>query len=108
MPETQTRSYRRLTDEDIARAKKLISEGMTVKVVSDNLGVSTATIYKLTRNGNEQKAAKQPKVKQSSEDTLVAKVRSTFDKLEAKVKFHQAKAAWYESQINALKGVLSN
>lgn len=108
MPATATRNYKRLSEEEIARARKLISEGMTVKVVADNLNVSVATIYKLTKNGDSQKSVNQPEVKQVKENTLAAKVKQTFEKLEAKVKFHQEKAEWFQSQVNELKGVFSS
>ena len=104
MSETATRKYKRLSKEEIARAKKLVSEGMTAKVIADNLGVSTATIYKVTSNGNGAETSRRV----AKSVGLVQKVRLALERLESRVKFHQEQAEKYQGQIAELKNVFNS
>ena len=97
--------YKRLSEEEIERAKKLISEGMTVKVVSDNLNVAVGTIYRLTKKQNGEKPHL---TKSKKSNPLVAKVKNTVQSLENKVQFHQGKVVLYQGQLEELKGIFSN
>ena len=118
MPETETQTkepkkYTKLTKEQVARVKSLKAQGMTAKVISDNVGTSVANVYRITQigNGHRNSTAKEPKTKvqrNGQANSLVERVKKTYAKIEANQKFHEEKAEWFASQLEELKGVFSN
>src|SRR3990167_7489899 len=125
--ERSKRKYKRLTDEEIDKAKSMLKEGVSVKVVAENIGSSLASIYKIEKNGGKsngdehviksspdeticKKKAIGKKIGKYVEkqngatktETLVYKLKSQYDKFIYKLEYHRGKAQEYEGEIERL------